>query len=297
MTLRKIAEECAELPQFALAMCVSLDRLSSLYQNTNRRAEAENALNVAVALAEKLASEKSNNPDVRRQRAHLQIRRAERLAASGEIPPAQEALSKSLILLAKLADDFPAAPQFRRELAQALDLLGCLLVKEGKKTEAAKTFGEVRRLRDELIRNYPEAPEHFQELAWFLATCPDESVQDVKMAVQLAERDVALAPEDGDGWSALGVAHYRIGDWQKAETALLQATRLQNGGGCAQWLFLAVAYHQLGDYTRARRWLEKANVWMEKNQPVNEDIARFRSEAEKIMGRPSAHIQGGLEGP
>jgi tetratricopeptide (TPR) repeat protein len=295
-TLRKTAEDCPELSQIRLAICAGLDRLSLLYQNTNRTAEADKSLNLAVALAEKLAAEKPNNPDVRRQQTHLQIHRVERIAATGQFSQAQD-LPKCLTSLAKLADDYSAAPDFRRDLAQALDLLGCLLTKESKKAEAAKTFREVRRLREELTRNYPEAPGHFRELAWFLATCPDESIRDAKLAEQLAQRTVALAPEDGDGWSTLGVARYRIGDWQKAQSALLQATRLQNGGGFAQWLFLAMAYHQLSDHAQAGQWVDKANVWIEQNQPVSEDLARLRSEAEKVMGRPSAHLQGGPESP
>jgi tetratricopeptide (TPR) repeat protein len=284
--LRRLMDELPEVAAVRMAMCVGLDRLSWVYQNTGRAAEAEKSLSLAAALAEKCSAEIPANPDFRRQHAHLQIRQATRLAAGGQTRQAEETFSKGLSLLAKLADDYPAVPEFRRELAQGLDLLGCLLVREGRKSAGAQTFRQVRQLREELIRNLPE-PVHVQEMAWFLATCPDESFRDPKVALQMAERAVAFAPEQGDCWSALGIAHYRNGEWKKGEAALQQAIQLRSGGGCADWLFLAITCRQLGELGQARQWFEKAAAWMEQNQPVAEDLTRFRAEAEIVMTKDS----------
>jgi tetratricopeptide (TPR) repeat protein len=289
--LRRLTDELPEVAPVRMVMCVGLDRLSWVYQNTGRAAEAEKSLSLASALAEKCSAEIPASPDFRRQHAHLQIRRATRLAAGGQTHRAEETFSKGLNLLAKLADDYPAVPEFRRELAQGLDLLGCLLVREGRKSAGAQTFRQVRQLREELIRNLPE-PVHVQEMAWFLATCPDESFRDAKVALQMAERALALAPEQGDCWSALGIAHYRNGEWKKSEAALQKAIQLRSGGGCADWLFLAMTCRQLDELGQARRWFDKAAAWMEQNQPVAEDLTCFRAEAETVIAkgsRPDRH--------
>jgi len=296
--LRQLIDEFPDVIPVRMVMCAGLDHLSRVYQNTGRASEAEKSLSLAAALAQKCTAEMPANPDCRRQHARLQIRQAERLAAGGQTRQAEEAFPKGVTLLAKLADDYPAVPEFRRELAQGLDLLACLLARQGRKSAGAQTFRQVRQLLEELTRNSSETPGHFQELAWFLATCPDESFRDPKVALQMAERAVALAPEQGDCWSALGIAHYRSGDWKKGETALQEAIRLRSGGGCADWLFLAMICHQLGELAQARQWFDKAAVWMEQNQPAAEDLTRFRAEAEAVIakGGGSAELQRGMGG-
>lgn len=53
-------------------------------------------------------------------------------------------------------------------------------------------------------------------IAWFLATCPDPKLRDPSRALASAKKAVELAPEEGDHWNTLGVAHYRAGHWHGA---------------------------------------------------------------------------------
>jgi hypothetical protein len=55
--------------------------------------------------------------------------------------------------------------------------------------------------------------------------------------------------------------------------------KLRKGGDCTDCFFLAMAHWQLGEKPRARSWYDKAVPWMEKNQPKNEELIRFRTEA------------------
>jgi serine/threonine protein kinase/Tfp pilus assembly protein PilF len=285
--LRKLMQECPEMTQIRLATCVALDRLSLIYQNTSRRTDAEKALLLSRTMAEKLSLEMPANPDFAWQCAHLQIRVGERLLAGRtdfkSIPQAEDALAKGMKLMAKLADDHAAVPGFRRDLAQALDLMGYLLVKTSRKPEAANVFRQVRQLREQLVRDFPDCPRYLQELAWFLAACPVPSIRDEKLALETAERAAAQAPEQGDCWRTLGLAHYRNRNWNLAQSILLKATQLQNGGQCADWLFLAMAYERLGHSSQARQWLDKAVAWIDQNHPVAEDLIRFRAEAEAVV--------------
>ena len=93
-----------------------------------------------------------------------------------------------------------------------------------------------------------------------------------------------LAPREGGYWNTLGVAHYRAGDWKAAIEALTKSMELGKGGDGSDWFFLAMAHWQLGDKPQARSWYDKAVPWMEKNQPKNEELIRFRAEAAALLG-------------
>ena len=44
-----------------------------------------------------------------------------------------------------------------------------------------------------------------------------------------------------------------------------------------------MANWQLGEKDKARQWYDKAAQWMEKNEPKNEELRRFRKEAEELL--------------
>jgi hypothetical protein len=45
-----------------------------------------------------------------------------------------------------------------------------------------------------------------------------------------------------------------------------------------------MAHWQLGNKDLARKWYDQAVSWMDKNQPTNDDLRRFRAEASELMG-------------
>ena len=55
-------------------------------------------------------------------------------------------------------------------------------------------------------------------------------------------------------------------------------------GDSIQWFLLAMAHSQLGHKEEARKWYDQAVQWMDKNQPKNEDLRRFRAEAAELLG-------------
>src|SRR5262249_46331232 len=109
-------------------------------------------------------------------------------------------------------------------------------------------------------------------------------------ALQLAKEVTNLTPESGSNWNTLGVAYYRGGDWQCAIAALKKSQEFDAGKDVANnGLFLAMAYWKLGDKIQARTWYDQSVAWMEKNAPKNEELKRFRSEAEELMGIGTKH--------
>ena len=121
-------------------------------------------------------------------------------------------------------------------------------------------------------------------LAWQLATCPDAKFRDPDQAIKLARKAVELAPENSGFLNTLGAAYHRAGAWESAIAALEKSMRLRKGGDSFDWLFLAMSYWKLDRKGEARKWYDRAVAWMDKNQPENEELRRFREEAEELMG-------------
>jgi tetratricopeptide (TPR) repeat protein len=129
----------------------------------------------------------------------------------------------------------------------------------------------------------PKNPRSCNELAWLLATCPDPRFRDAVKAVEFAKKAVELAPPAGIWWNTLGVAHYRAGEWKAAVEALNKSMGLTKGGSIIDWFFLGMAHWRLGERDKARQWYEKAVQWMEQHNPKNDDLRRFRAEAEELL--------------
>src|SRR5439155_7959662 len=103
-------------------------------------------------------------------------------------------------------------------------------------------------------------------------------------AVELAKRAVQLGPKDSKTWIALGIAHYRAGDWLAAKAALEKAIDVAEGGDSYDWFFLSMTHWQLGNKKEARKWYDKGVEWMAKNKRQEEELRRFQAEAAELMG-------------
>ncbi|MBI1918116.1 MAG: tetratricopeptide repeat protein, partial [Planctomycetes bacterium] len=119
-------------------------------------------------------------------------------------------------------------------------------------------------------------------LAWHLATAADLKLRDPQAAVAHARKAVDLEPKTPNHWSNLGVALLRAGDYKAAVETLEKADGMWKGDH-QHCFFLAMAYWKIGDKDKARRAYEQGVQWMDKNQPNNEELRRFRAEAEKWL--------------
>src|SRR5439155_14572144 len=105
-----------------------------------------------------------------------------------------------------------------------------------------------------------------------------------EIAVEFARKAVDLASEDGKVWNTLGVAQLRAGNWKESINALQKSKDLHKGGDSFNWFFLAMAHWHLGENDKARKCYNQGVQWMEKNQPENEELRRFRAEAAALLG-------------
>jgi tetratricopeptide (TPR) repeat protein len=161
------------------------------------------------------------------------------------------------------------------------------------RAQANIQLGHFEQARTDYQTFLKRAPSHagvHNGLAWLLATCPDAKLRDPERAVELARKATQLKPEVGIYWKALGVAHYRAGDWKAAIAAFNKAAQMRKGRDAVERFFLAMAHRKLGnhhearkEYERAVRWLEKNNEEPEKDKQVAEELRRFRAEAEEVL--------------
>ena len=88
---------------------------------------------------------------------------------------------------------------------------------------------------------------------------------------------------EGGHWNTLGVALYRAGDLKGTVHALMKSMSL-TGDNAQDDFFLAMARWRLGDKIAAQDLYGQAVTWMEKNAPHDQELVRFRAEAEGLLG-------------
>jgi eukaryotic-like serine/threonine-protein kinase len=135
----------------------------------------------------------------------------------------------------------------------------------------------------------PDDPIVPNDVAWYKAIRPDSPKEDLTSALELAQQAIAKAPNVGAIRNTLGVVRYRLGDWKGAIEAIEESIRLRQGGDAFDWLFLAMAHYRLGDRDAARRWFEKSVAHPQESPTNNEELKRFRSEAEALLEIPGFH--------
>jgi len=143
---------------------------------------------------------------------------------------------------------------------------------------------QAKELSCKLLEITPKAAGLCNDVAWFLATAEVPAYREPALAVELAEKAVQSNPQSGYYRNTLGVARYRAGDWEQASADLEQSIALGKGGTSFNWFFLAMAHWQLGNKEEARKGYDRAVEWLEKNQPQNEELRRFRTEAAELLG-------------
>jgi tetratricopeptide (TPR) repeat protein len=170
---------------------------------------------------------------------------------------------------------FRKAVELKPDLVIFTDL-GMALAARGKLDDVIVVFRKGIELK-------PSA-DNYNAAAWTLAVSPLSQQRHLAIAAEWAARAVELSPKDGNFWNTLGIARYRVSQGQPAIDALGKAMELRGGGDASDWFFLAMAHWQLGHKVEARKWYDKAVEWMEKKQPMNEELIRFRAEAVELLG-------------
>jgi serine/threonine protein kinase len=263
------------------------------YARWNRHADAEMAYAKSVEAFEKASKMPgAATDDCRYLAAHTLQGRAEAILAQKRPKEAEDLFRKAVEDYYMLPGDFLLQKADRhRTVAGGINRYIGFLRSQNKPKEAVAAMQQGIDFYARLGADMPKAGAFREELvdrlqksAWFLATAANPKDRDGKRAVDLARKAIELAPKQGLCWNTLGVALYRTGAWNDALAALQKSMELRMGGDSLDWFFLAAAQERLGEMQEARRWFEQAVRWMEKNQPNNEELRRFRAETAALLG-------------
>jgi serine/threonine protein kinase/Flp pilus assembly protein TadD len=287
----KLAEEGPDEPASRERVAASHTGLGIVLQRRGRGREAADQFRQALTIREQLAREFPDEPSYR----HVQVILLNYLGIAlrtlpGEAQAALHCHQQALGLCEALVAGFPDRPPYRRELVRCYFALGIALRLTGRPAEAVQAFERgVEAYRpygdtfDDPANREQSASVH-NDLAWLLATRADVKLRDPARAVALARKAVELEADRAESHNTLGAAFYRTGDWKAAIEALEKAENLAPGKYLA-WnaFFLAMAHWQLGEKEHARQEYEQAVSWMEKNRPKDEELRRFRAEAQELL--------------
>ncbi|MFO0889211.1 MAG: protein kinase [Isosphaeraceae bacterium] len=207
---------------------------------------------------------------------------ARKLAAivesSGKAREAEE-IRGDLRTLCRTLSEQAGDSKRRFALADRLGMLGSALVVADRRAEG------VELLQLTLILA-PDDARSLNNLAWALVSDPAAPPFDPSRGFELIQRAVELRPQNWGFWNTLGVAAYRLRDWQAADEALERSMALHQGGEATDWFFVAMVRWQQGRKDEARKWFDRAVAWTRENQAGNYELQRFRAEAKALLGVP-----------
>ena len=114
-----------------------------------------------------------------------------------------------------------------------------------------------------------------------------------RKALRFSEEACRLEPENGHCLNTLGVAHYRVGNYEKALEVLSRSDKINtlkdNGSRPTDLAFLAMAHQQLGHAKEAEAKLQLLRERM-KDPRFAQDAGApgFLREAEELLAKPKA---------
>ncbi|MBI3862500.1 MAG: protein kinase [Planctomycetia bacterium] len=155
--------------------------------------------------------------------------------------------------------------------------LGEILNRQGKLDEAVTEYRKAIELR-------PDDAMAHNNLAWALISSGDPKRHDIPLALQHAQRAVALNSFDAASQNTLGVACYRAELWTEALEHLESSLKLNKDAFGHNGFFLAMVHWQLGSKEQARQWYDQSVEWMAKNDPADKELIQFRAEASQLLG-------------
>jgi serine/threonine protein kinase/tetratricopeptide (TPR) repeat protein len=302
-TWEKVAADFPKEVQHRRARGWSYADLGLLQRQAGRTEEAIASYRKSLELFEKLTVDFPDEPayqhgleNARKNLAGLREREElrqrvtgleARVLAAPDDPLAQSNLG---VALEKLGRAHEAIARYRKALeldpknARAHFGLGNIFRAQNKWDEAFAAYRKALEVDPKEAGARDALAWGLNNLAWALATHPKPARRDPGRAVSLAREAVELKPQDGNIGNTLGTALYRAGRWQEAIETLEKADRLTGDKHFSfNAFFLAMARWQLGDREEARTWYDRAVQWMDKNQPNNAELRRFRAEAGGLL--------------
>jgi WD40 repeat protein/tetratricopeptide (TPR) repeat protein/tRNA A-37 threonylcarbamoyl transferase component Bud32 len=132
---------------------------------------------------------------------------------------------------------------------------------------------------------------YYNNLAWAYVMGPT-AFRSPARALALAQKAIELGSHPADFDTTLGMACYRLGQFQKAIDVLENNVKTQTGPVTTlDWLCLAMSLQRLGQTDKAEAYYVKATEWMQLSGPSlrplqREDLEALRLEAKQVLSNP-----------
>ncbi len=274
---QSLAAEFPSRPEYSrqLARCWhSLGRLLRYRQPD----QAKEAFQKSLAIRTTLVIDFPEVPSYRENVASTRSALAHLYRLTGDHAAAEEAARKVLEIHRKLSADFPQNADYQAGPTYTRLNLASLHAAMGQHDKAEAAFRKI-------LSENPESCEANNGLAWYLTTCADAKRRDLDSAIKLAQKAVDLAEPRRAGlcWNSLGAAYYYSDRWKKAIEAFEKASE-SDFDNAHNFVFLAMCHWKLGNKDQARAWYEKTVAQMKNNQVNEDNLLRFRAEADALLG-------------
>jgi WD40 repeat protein/predicted Ser/Thr protein kinase len=135
-----------------------------------------------------------------------------------------------------------------------------------------------------LAKHYREAtPDTFHRASWAISRLPYLNGVLYRLALRQAESACRLASDQGKHLTVLGMAQYRLGQYQKALATLTRADQI-NKGSPIDLVFTAMTQRQLGEKESLRSTVTRLRVAMKRPEWArNNAVHAFIREAEATI--------------
>jgi serine/threonine protein kinase/tetratricopeptide (TPR) repeat protein len=283
--LDRLAVDFPDVPAYRLSLAMGNGNLGVLLKANGRYPEAEQVYLRAVGLYERLVADSADMTTNRVSQAMTWNNLGNVWARVCRHREAEQAYRRAVDLFERLTTQHPDIPRCAEGLAMSQSNLADLLWDAGRRPEASEAYGQARATWEKLVADNPEVSPYARGLAFLLARSPDPAVRDPKRAAGLARQAVERGPRDTGSWLALGIAHYRAGEWPAALRALSRSREL-GADHPVLWLHLAMTQEQLGEKERARRCYDRGRARLEKVLPVPPRFLVLRDEAAALLSLP-----------
>jgi hypothetical protein len=125
--------------------------------------------------------------------------------------------------------------------------------------------------------------------AWFLLTCSDESFRDPQAAYKLAQGIIQSGIKHRTAWRTMSLHYYRLGEWAKADWALVFAARARGEADATQsrdpviLLLQSMIDWQQGRRAEARQTYDRANTAIANSNASDRAVAALATEAAELL--------------
>jgi tetratricopeptide (TPR) repeat protein/tRNA A-37 threonylcarbamoyl transferase component Bud32 len=263
--------------------------LGRALRSTDRQEDTVEAYQNAIRIDEELLKADPESATYASQLIGHSSSLGQLLMVGGKPAEAANVIRRSLELAKKLSSERNGETFRQVRVVLAYTQLGDALAMESKDFAGALAAYEEAVAMSEVLRQQPDMEKYeglvLNAAAWFLVTCPDESLRDPKRALELARQATSINPENANQVSTLAFAFYENGDYDAAIENFEKSTQLSADLAPLNVLMTALAQAKSGKIETARRSLAEAIRLNKSNATEPELFEIYRQEAEQIIQR------------